>query len=192
MSEPGALRRGPALSVSAWRLALSVSELGARRRPRCSLCTGPALPLCRSPALLLCPALFASEPGALCRGKAFSVPGPGALCQGPALSMSGRRGPALCVGARRFLCQGPALGALCVGPRRFLCHCRGAVLSPSPVGTRRSLCRGTVCVGPRRSACRAPAPFKSGSGAASSSAYIRAQHSDMFHSDYIFGWRTLD
>ena len=67
---------------------------------------------------------------------------------------------ALCVGARRSLCQAPALsvsgpGALCVRPRR--CLCRGPALSVSGPGA--------VCVGARRSLCQAPALSVSGPGA---------------------------
>ena len=123
--------------------------------------SGPSSPL---------PALFPAGPGALCRGP---VSGPSALCWARrSLFVSG---PALCVGARRFV-SGPPLPALFVsGPGAL---CRGPALLASGPG---ALCRGSasgkilnfpyrrlalsvslsrpndLCVRARRSLCRGPA-----------------------------------
>ena len=166
-SGPGeAPRRAPALSGSASGPALSVSGPGALSVGAGALSVGAGA-LCRGPRFL-------------CRGlalSALSVSGPNdlchlcrgvlrqSLCRGQALS--GSLCVPLCVGARRFLCRGPALpvgagaaaGALCVGPGALSVRARRfSAVSVSGPGAL-SLCQGgAVYVG----ACRGPALSVSG------------------------------
>ena len=142
--------RAPALSGrSLSSPALSVSgPAPSLCRPRRSLCRGPALSVSG-------PALSCSLCGrrSLCRGLSGHGAPRRSLCRGPALSRSlcrdlcpHRRSPALCVGR----------GALCVGARR--CLCQAPELSVSGhAAPRRSLCRGPAL---SRSLCRDLCPHR--------------------------------
>ena len=151
---------------------------------RRSLCVGSRRSVSGSASgpggTLLCrvPVLFVSGPSAVSVGFSGLYVGPGALCVGARRSLC--RGPALCVGnalcvgARRFV-SGP--GAPCVGAQRSLSGSTSGPGAPFPrlslsgpgvlcVGPRRFLSGpGAPYVGARRSVCRAPTICVSGPGA---------------------------